>query len=42
MFLILNLYDYPKVSLNGLKRWRKWGTFFKKSSDPYVKVAVGG
>ena len=33
---------YPKVSLSGLKRWRKWGTFFKKSSDPYVKVAVGG
>ena len=31
-----------EVSLGGLKRWRKWGTFFKKSSDPYVKVAVGG
>ena len=31
-----------EVSLGGVKRWRKWGTFCKKSSDPYVKVTVGG
>ena len=30
------------MSLQGLKRWRKWGTLFKKSSDPYLKVEVGG
>ena len=28
--------------MGGFKRWRKFRTFFKKSSDPYVKVAVGG
>lgn len=31
-----------KVSLYVLKRFRKWRNFFKKSSDPYVKVVVGG